>query len=246
MKIYGLIGNPLSHSFSQKYFTEKFVRESVHNCIYLNFETPELKQEILNLRSNFDLCGFNVTIPYKSQIILFLDEVAKECNEIGACNCVKVEHKKWTGYNTDITGFEKTFSPHLKGNHKKALVLGTGGSSKAVAYVLDKLGIDYKFVSRRISGNQNVMNYSDVTQSVMNEFSIVINTTPAGMYPNVHVSPELPYQFVSPKHYFFDLVYNPVKTLFLSKAEKRGALIENGGQMLIIQAEKSWEIWNEN
>lgn len=246
MKIYGLIGNPLSHSFSQKYFTEKFIRENVHNCIYLNFETPELEQEVLNLRKNFDLCGFNVTIPYKSQIIPFLDEVAEECSEIGACNCVKIEHKKWIGYNTDITGFEKTFSPHLMGSHTKALVLGTGGSSKAVAYVLAKLGIEYRFVSRNASGNPNVINYSDVTQSVMNEFSVVINTTPAGMYPNVHVSPELPYQSVSPNHYFFDLVYNPAKTLFLSKAEKRGALIENGEQMLTIQAEKSWEIWNEN
>lgn len=246
MKIYGLIGNPLSHSFSQKYFTEKFIRENLSNCIYLNFETADLQQEVSNLRNNFDICGFNVTIPYKSQIIQFLDEIGDECREIGACNCVKVEHKKWIGHNTDIAGFEETFSPHLQDNHKKALILGTGGSSKAVAYVLAKLGIEYKFVSRGALGNENVISYSDITQSVMNEFCVIINTTPAGMFPNVHVAPELPYQFVSPNHYFFDLVYNPAKTLFLSKAEKRGALIENGEQMLTVQAEKSWEIWNEN
>ncbi len=246
MKVYGLIGNPLSHSFSQKYFTEKFIEENISNCVYLNFETPDLDAEIINLKNNFDLCGLNITIPYKSRIISFLDEISEECTEIGACNCIKITQKKWLGFNTDVTGFEETFKPHLKPNHKKALILGTGGSSKAVAYVLKKLGIEYLFVSRQNSLEKSVITYSEITFATMNEFTIVINTTPAGMFPNVHLSPELPYQFVSANHYFFDLVYNPSKTLFLSKAENRGASIENGGEMLRIQAEESWRIWNQN
>ncbi len=246
MKVYGLIGNPLSHSFSQKYFTEKFIKENLNNCIYLNFETPELEREVRNLKSNFDLCGLNITIPYKSEIIAFLDEVSPECREIGACNCIKISDRKWLGFNTDVIGFEKTFSPHLKPDHQKALILGTGGSSKAVAYVLKKLGIEYLFVSRKKSLENCIIDYSEITFSVMNDYNVIINTTPLGMFPNVQLSPELPYQFISENHYFFDLIYNPGKTLFLSKAEKRGATIENGEQMLKIQAEESWRIWNQN
>ena len=246
MKIYGLIGNPLSHSFSQKYFTEKFIKENLTNSIYLNFETPDLDQELFNLKSNFDLCGLNVTIPYKSKIISFLDKVSQECKEIGACNCVKITNKKWSGFNTDVIGFETTFKSHLKKNHKKALILGTGGSAKAVAYVLKKLGIEYRFVSRKNSSENVIISYAEITSSVLNEFNIVINTTPAGMFPNIDTYPDLPYEFVSSKHYFFDLIYNPGKTLFLSKAHERGAVIENGEQMLTIQAEESWKIWNQN
>ena len=246
MKVYGLIGNPLSHSFSQKYFTEKFIKENLANCIYLNFETPDLDGEISNLKNNFDLCGLNITIPYKSKIISFLDEVSLECKEINACNCIKITNKRWVGFNTDVTGFEKTFVPHLKSEYKKALILGTGGSSKAVAYVLERLGIEYLFVSRKNALENKIINYSDITSSVMNECNIIINTTPAGMFPHVHLSPDLPYHFVSANHYFFDLIYNPPKTLFLSKASERGAVIENGEQMLTIQAEESWKIWNQN
>ncbi len=246
MKVYGLIGNPLSHSFSQKYFTEKFIKENLTNCIYLNFETPDLDGEISNLKNNFDLCGLNITIPYKSKIISFLDEVSPECKKIDACNCIKITNKRWAGFNTDVTGFEKTFIPHVRPNHKKALILGTGGSSKAVAYVLEKLEIEYLFVSRKNKLENNIINYSEITLPVMNEFNIIINTTPAGMFPNMDVSPDLPYHFVSANHYFFDLIYNPAKTLFLSKAAERGATIENGQQMLTIQAEESWKIWNQN
>lgn len=244
MKVYGLVGNPLSHSFSQKYFTEKFSKENLSNCIYLNFETPDLNREIFNLKNNFDICGLNITIPYKSKIISFLDSVSPECREIGACNCIKINTRKWTGFNTDVTGFEKTFKPHLKPYHTKALILGTGGSSKAVAFVLGKLGIEYLFVSRKNKIENKIIDYSEITFSVMDEFHIIINTTPLGMFPNVHFYPELPYQFVSKNHYFFDLIYNPSKTLFLSKAAERGAVIENGEKMLSIQAEESWKIWN--
>ncbi len=246
MKIYGLVGNPLSHSFSQKYFTAKFGQENLSNCIYLNFETLDLDNEILNLKNNFDLCGLNITIPYKSKIISFLNEVSPECKEIGACNCIKITNKKWTGFNTDVIGFEKTFMPHLKPNHKKALILGTGGSSKAVAYVLGKLGIEYLFVSRKNKMKNKIITYSEITFLVLKDFNIIINTTPAGMFPNDDHSPELPYQFVSENNYFYDLIYNPTKTLFLSKGEERGAVIENGKQMLLIQAEESWKIWNQD
>ena len=165
MKIYGLIGNPLGHSFSQKYFTEKFIEENLNNCIYVNFETSELEGEIRNLKNNFDLCGLNITIPYKSEIIAFLDEVSPECEEIGACNCIKIRDRKWLGFNTDIIGFEKTFKPHLRPNHQKALILGTGGSSKAIAYVLKKLGMEYLFVSRKNSSENRMIDYSEITFS---------------------------------------------------------------------------------
>ncbi|MEP6584630.1 MAG: shikimate dehydrogenase [Ginsengibacter sp.] len=244
MKIYGLLGNPLGHSFSQKYFTEKFFKEDIANCTYLNFETPELEREIPRLQSNLELCGLNVTIPYKSKILAFLEGASPECKAIEACNCIRISDQKWVGFNTDIIGFQNTFTPHLEPHHKKALILGTGGSSKAVAYVLEKLGIDYLFVSRNTFKNKNIA-YEDITSSILNEFNIVINTTPVGMFPNVKEYPKLPYNFVCKKHYFFDLIYNPQKTLFLSLAEERGAIIENGEKMLIIQAEESWKIWNE-
>ena len=185
----------------------------------------------------------NITIPYKSKIISFLDEVSPECTEIGACNCIKITNKKWIGFNTDIIGFEKTFAPHLKPHHTKALILGTGGSSKAVAYVLQKLGIEYLFVSRN-KASTNSIEYSNITLEIMQDFKVIINTTPVGMFPNDYEIPEIPYHYVSAEHYFFDLIYNPSKTLFLSKANDRGAIIENGEKMLIIQAEESWKIWN--
>jgi len=246
MKIYGLIGNPLSHSFSQKYFTEKFRKENIIGCSYLNFEIKDLNNEIYQLKTNPLLFGLNVTIPFKSQIIPYLDKVSEECNEINACNCIKIIDGTWFGFNTDVTGFEKSFSPLLQSHHTKALVLGTGGSSKAVAYVLKKLKIDFLFVSRKKEVSTGVINYDDVPPLLMREFTVVINTTPAGMFPNVDEYPQLPYEYVSEQHYFFDLIYNPSKTLFLSKAEAMGAVIKNGETMLSIQAEESWKIWNKN
>lgn len=245
MKIYGLLGNPLSHSFSQKYFSEKFQRENIDDCVYLNFETPDLDVKVKDLKNDANVWGLNVTIPYKTQVLSWLDFVSPACEEIGACNCIKIENKKWSGFNTDVTGFEKTFSPKLKSHHSKALILGTGGSSKAVSYVLKKLGIEYLFVSRTKHTSLNVFGYDEVTPDIMLEYNIVINTTPLGMFPNINNSPIIPYEFVTAEHYFFDLIYNPDTTLFLAKAKEKGAAIENGKNMLSIQAEESWKIWND-
>jgi shikimate dehydrogenase len=243
MKIYGLIGYPLSHSFSQKYFTEKFRKEHITGCRYLNFEIKDLDTEISRLKTASLICGLNVTIPYKFQIIPFLDQITDECRQVNACNCIRISAGKWAGFNTDVTGFEKSFVPQLREHHKKALVLGTGGSSKAVAYILQKLGIEYLFVTRQKQTGPGAIHYDNVSSSVLKDFTIVINTTPVGMYPNVDAYPNIPYEYVSEENYFFDLVYNPPKTLFLLKAESRGAVIKNGEEMLQIQAEESWKIW---
>jgi shikimate dehydrogenase len=243
MKIYGLIGNPLSHSFSRKYFLEKFQNENITDSDYLNFEVKDMDMEIPALRKSPLISGLNVTIPYKSQIIKFLDAVSPECLEIDACNCIKIVNGKWEGYNTDITGFEKSFLTERDPPHKKALILGTGGSSKAVAFVLKKLGIEFILVSSSKKDLPGIIHYEGLSKSIMDEYSIVINTTPVGMFPNTEDYPKIPYQYISEKHYFFDLIYNPSMTLFLLKAQERGARIKNGGDMLTIQAEESWKIW---
>jgi len=245
MKIYGLIGKTLHHSFSRRYFSEKFRSENLIDSEYRNFEIKNCDEEIPGLKKNPELKGLNVTIPYKTAIIPFLDEISLECKEINACNCIKIENRKWIGFNTDVIGFEKSFTPFLKPFQKKALILGTGGASNAVAFVLKKLNIEYLKVSREKSESDLVISYEDISEERMQEFHIVINTTPVGTFPNVNERPNLPYNFVTGKHYFFDLIYNPAKTSFLSLAEKHGAFIENGDKMLTIQAEESWRIWNE-
>lgn len=245
MKIYGLVGYPLGHSFSQKYFSEKFLVENITDCQYQNFELKDLDKEIPRLKILSNLYGLNVTIPYKTQIISYLDELTDECREMNACNCIKINNGKWIGYNTDVTGFEKSFLPHLKSYHKKALILGTGGASKAVAFVLKKLGIEFLMVTRNKEKSSSEINYDDISEKVLADCNIVINTTPVGMFPNVDAYPMLPYEYITDQFYFFDLIYNPAKTLFLSKAEEKGAVIENGEKMLIIQAEESWKIWGQ-
>jgi shikimate dehydrogenase len=245
MKIYGLIGQSLSHSFSQKYFSDKFIAEQIEGCEYQNFELQNLDKEVPVLKNIPNLCGLNVTIPYKSQIISFLDDATEECREMNACNCIQIKNGKWIGYNTDVIGFEKSFTPHLKPHHKKALILGTGGASKAVAFVLKKLGIDFLYVSRRKENSLSIIHYDDFSAKIIDDYTVVINTTPVGMFPNVDAYPQLPYENISGRHYFFDLIYNPAKTLFLSKAEEKGASVENGEKMLVIQAEESWTIWNK-
>ncbi|HXS56866.1 MAG TPA: hypothetical protein VN726_12135 [Hanamia sp.] len=243
MNIYGLVGRTLSHSFSEKYFSEKFQRENIINCQYRNFELKDLKTEIGKLKIDQDLKGLNVTIPYKTEIIPFLNELSEECNRINAVNCIKITNGKWKGFNTDITGFERSFVPHLKSFHQKALILGTGGASNAVAFVLEKLNIDFLKVSRKNEGSSSV-SYEKLPE-IFHEFQIVINTTPLGTFPDTNEFPPLPYHLINDQYYFFDLIYNPAKTLFLSLAEKNCAVIENGSKMLAIQAEESWRIWNE-
>ncbi len=244
MRVYGLIGNPLGHSFSKKFFAEKFRSESITGCVYRNYELKDLSAEIPQLKENTRIQGLNVTIPYKSAIISFLDVVSDDCREINACNCIKISDGKWVGFNTDIIGFTKSFSALLQPHHKKALILGTGGSSKAVAYSLQQLHIDFLFVSREKKDSPQIIAYEEISAQTMNDFTVIINTTPAGMFPNVDAYPKIPYELITSQHYFFDLVYNPPKTVFLQKAGSKGAVIKNGEDMLIIQAEESWGIWN--
>jgi len=243
MKIYGLIGRSLVHSFSEKYFSEKFEKENISDCEYRNFELKNLENEIPELKNNPHIRGLNVTIPYKRDVFSFLDEITSQCKAINACNCIKLSDGKWTGFNTDAVGFEKSFTPLLKPHHRKALILGTGGASNAVAFVLENLNIDFLKVSRSAQ-QSNVITYNDISPELFLEYTIVINTTPLGTFPKIEECPDLPYQYITNQHYFFDLIYNPAKTLFLSLAEEHGAVTCNGEKMLAIQAEESWRIWN--
>jgi shikimate dehydrogenase len=243
MTKYGLIGYPLSHSFSKKYFTEKFERESIQDHEYDLFPIDKITQLPLLLQAEIDLKGLNVTIPYKEQVIPFLDELTEVVKEIQACNCIRILNGKLIGYNTDVIGFEKTLERKLSNHHQRALVLGTGGAAKAVHYVLSKKGIEYLEVSRtKVDGS---ITYQEIGEQVISSHTLIINTTPLGMYPNIEEAPNLPYHLLSDQHYLYDLVYNPTKTKFLLEGETRGAVIENGADMLVIQAEASWDIWNQ-
>jgi shikimate dehydrogenase len=243
MRRYGLLGYPLTHSFSQKYFTEKWEREGIADCSYTNFSLPGI-DELPGVLLDADLCGLNVTIPYKEKVIPFLHDRSAVVSEIGACNCIKVEGSRLTGYNTDVVGFEQSLVRKLGDHHREALVLGTGGAAKAVEYVLKKLGIGYRLVTRRPRPDTADMGYEEVDASLLAAYTLIVNTTPLGMHPKVSDCPPLPYAAVTSRHYLFDLIYNPSRTLFLQKGEERGAVVENGYEMLILQAEESWRIWN--
>lgn len=239
---FGLIGYPLSHSFSQRFFTEKWAREGVRDCSYELFPISHIRDFPDVLAGHPYLVGLNVTIPYKEAVIAYLHELTEAAKTVGAVNVIAIRQGKLTGHNSDVFGFEQALSPHLKPWHRQALVLGTGGAAKAVVYVLQQFGINYRMVSR--TSGINTLNYKQITPDIMNETGLIINTTPLGMYPQVELCPDLPYHAVTDRHLFFDLIYNPEKTLFLQRAEQNGALILNGYQMLVLQAEKSWEIWN--
>ncbi|MFN5423340.1 MAG: shikimate dehydrogenase family protein [bacterium] len=243
IKSYGLIGYPLSHSFSKKYFTEKFQRELITDHVYELFPIESISRLPEILSSNPTLAGLNVTIPYKEQVIQYLDSCSPVVEEIGACNCIKIEDGKLTGYNTDVIGFAKSLEPKLKSTHRKALVLGTGGAAKAVHYALKEKGIDFLPVSRKRSDVS--IAYEDIDEQLLKEYTLIVNTTPLGMHPDIDKAPDIPYQFIGTEHYLFDLVYNPPITTFLSMGKERGAEIENGADMLVIQAEASWDIWNQ-
>ena len=245
MKLYGLIGYPLGHSFSKQYFTEKFEREGLRDCFFEAFPINSINEFSNLLDANPDLKGLGVTIPYKEQVLPFVDELSEEVRFIGATNSIKFTGNKLIAYNTDIIGFEQSFIKVLQPSHKKALVLGTGGASKAVQYVLEKLEIPYLLVTRNEVLNAGFINYNAIDKKIMDENSIIINCTPVGMSPNENASPELPYDLITSNHYLYDLVYKPAKTLFLQKGEAIGATIQNGYEMLVIQAEASWKIWNE-
>ncbi|HEY4151672.1 MAG TPA: shikimate dehydrogenase [Chitinophagaceae bacterium] len=242
MRQFGLIGYPLSHSFSQKFFTDKFEKEGLKDCRYEAYSIPAIAELPALLKKHPSLEGLNVTIPYKEQVIRYLSEQSPVVQEVGACNCIRIKEGKLVGYNTDVIGFEQSLSKHLQPHHKKALILGTGGAGKAVEYVLKKRGIRYRYVSRKPSVNH--FSYEQVTPAILAEYTLIINTTPLGMYPNVTQAPPFPYNALTAKHYLFDAIYNPAKTLFLQRGEQHGAAIQNGLDMLIIQAEESWKIWN--
>jgi shikimate dehydrogenase len=243
MNRYGLIGFPLSHSFSEKYFANKFLQEGVTDCIYQNFPIENI-QDIYQLIADMpDLKGLNVTIPYKEKILHLLTTSNEIVKAIGACNCVKIEKEKLFGYNTDVIGFKKSFQQHLKPYHTKALILGDGGAAKAVAYVFEKTGIEYIYVVRKgFSGDRKIL-FNNITDSLIASHTVIVNSTPLGTYPNIHECPSINYDILTPRHYLYDLVYNPEKTLFLQKGEAKGAFIKNGYEMLLLQAEESWKIW---
>lgn len=245
MKMYGLIGYPLGHSFSKKYFTEKFEREGIANCCYENFPIPNISDLKEILLQHPQLCGFNITIPYKQAILPFLDDHSNLPESLQACNCVKIAGNKLAGYNTDIAGFEKSLLQKLQAQHTHALVLGNGGAADAVKFVLKKLHINFKVVSRQLHKDAH-LTYEALTETVVKDHLLIINTTPLGTFPNVDECPSIPYQFITARHYLFDLVYNPPVTLFLKKGLAQGAAIKNGADMLEIQAEESWKIWNAN
>ncbi|MDE6537804.1 MAG: shikimate dehydrogenase [Muribaculaceae bacterium] len=245
MRNFGLIGFPLGHSFSKRYFTEKFKSQNIdaHYELYPLAEIS-LLSELLDKVEN--LCGLNVTIPYKQDVFTFLNDIDESAKEIGAVNTIKISNiggvKKLKGFNTDYIGFTETLLPLLRPDIKKGLVLGTGGASKAVVYALKSLGITPTLVSR-ISGN-GILSYSELTPEIMEDNLLIVNTTPLGMYPNVATAPEIPYSLLGPNHICYDLVYNPELTTFMRKSMEQGATVKNGLDMLYGQAEAAWEIWN--
>ena len=241
MAVFGIIGYPLGHSFSKKYFEEKFRQLGIErDASFQNF-AMETMEELPQVLSTPGLEGFCITIPHKKNIIAYLTEVAPEVGEMGACNCVRIKDGQLFGYNTDIIGFEKSFVPQLTPERNKALVLGTGGASAAVTFVLKKQGIPYRCVSRNTPGTWS---YSQINKDIIDQYKIIVNCTPLGMFPNVDSAPPLPYQYLTEKHYLYDLVYNPAETKFLSLGKEKGAATENGLQMLVLQAEENWRIWN--
>lgn len=244
MRRFGIIGFPLSHSFSQKYFTDKFAREGIGDCVYEQFPIRSVEELPSILQHYPDLRGLNVTIPYKQAVVPYLHQSCLP-EGMNACNCIRIDDGRLTGFNTDIAGFEKSFAPFLEKHHTQALVLGNGGAAEAVIYVLKRLGIGYQIVSRQSHGG-STLSYEQLDENIMAAHALIINTTPLGTFPDTERSAPIPYEFVTPNHYLFDLVYNPSKTLFLKKGEERGARIKNGLDMLGIQAEEGWKIWNAN
>ena len=237
MKTYGLIGRNISYSFSRNYFNNKFKNENILNFQYINFDIDNLAE--LNNIFNINNLGFNVTIPYKECIIQYLDSLDFHADKIGAVNTIKIENEKKIGFNTDWIGFKKSLQPLLKPHHTKALILGTGGASKAVIYALEQLQIESLIVSR--NGKKS---YEDLSKEIIQNHTIIINCTPVGTFPNVNSSPNIPYNYITENHLAYDLIYNPAETLFLKTCKEKGAVIKNGLEMLEIQAEESWKIWN--
>jgi shikimate dehydrogenase len=247
MKCYGLIGFPLTHSFSQKYFTDKFEREGIIHCSYANYPIENIGFLPHLIAGNENLMGLNVTIPYKEQVIPYLDEVDDNIPLIGAVNTLKITRKSGKihlkGYNTDVYGFSASLKPYLKEHYQKALILGTGGASKAAAFVLEGLGFEITWVSRNPKNDKQV-SYARLTPELVAGARVIVNTSPLGMYPDTGSCPDIPYEAITPDHVLFDMIYNPPETKFMTLGGKQGAKVINGLKMLHLQAERSWKIWN--
>ena len=239
---FGLVGKNIDYSFSRSYFTNKFVELGLNNHVYENFDLQQIEDFPSVLRTYNDLCGLNVTIPYKEVVIPYLDEIDAEASEIGAVNTIRFTSRGLIGYNTDVFGFKEAISTKLHSLDNKALILGTGGASKAVAHVLGQLGLEYKIVSRTPAADQ--LNYSDLGAELIAVHTVIVNCTPLGTFPDTNQKPPLPYHLFDQRHFLFDLIYNPEETLFLKEGSLKGARVLNGLPMLEFQAEKAWEIWN--
>lgn len=241
MKLFGLIGYPLSHTFSPGYFNEKFGKEHI-NAEYRPFPLEDLGRfpELLNTYPL--LQGLNVTIPYKEKIIPYLDGLDKQAQDIGAVNCIRFNNGKLMGFNTDASGFRDTIAPLLQAHHKAALILGTGGASRAVRYILEQAGLQCLLVSR--AQGKETIRYEELSSDILKKYNVIVNTTPVGMYPHQEEAPAIPYQYLTADHLLYDVIYNPAETLFLKKGRQQGAMIKNGYEMLVNQAEGSWLVWN--
>jgi shikimate dehydrogenase len=240
----GLLGRNISYSFSISYFKSKFEKEGITNITYENFDIEDISMFPSIIKNTKGLKGLNVTIPYKQAVIPYLDEIDKKAKAIGAVNTIKIEENdKLIGYNTDCYGFEESLKPYLKPHHKKVLILGTGGASKAIAYVLDELNIIYDYVSRNASKHVQ-FTYNELNKTIIKDYDIIINCTPIGTFPNIDNCPDIPYKAITDKHILFDLIYNPLETKFLKLGKEQNATTINGLKMLELQAEKSWSIWN--
>lgn len=244
MRKFGLIGKNISYSFSEKYFTDKFKKLKLSTHKYSTYDLNKISEIEKLLLSTPNITGLNVTIPYKESIMKYLDGVSDVAREIQAVNTIKISKGKLLGYNTDVYGFEKSIKPFFEPQHRRALILGTGGAAKAVAYVLKKLDVDFFYVSRNPKGEDQV-SYIDLTKEAISKYYFIINCSPVGTYPNVDECPSIPYDGITAKHLLYDLVYNPQETLFLKKGKNNGATIVNGLSMLHHQAEEAWRIWNE-
>lgn len=244
-KRFGLIGKNIAYSFSKKYFTEKFDQLGLNHCEYINYDLDQIEDFDKVVLKDLDiLAGLNVTIPYKQSIIPYLDEIDDEANSIGAVNTVKIlENNRLKGYNTDAYGFETSLKSCWRGHERNALILGTGGASKAVAHVLDQLGISFLFVSRG-KKSEGVINYKEIDKELLMNNELIINCSPVGTFPNLEARPDLPYEYLTENHLLYDLIYNPHRTAFLKMGEAAGAIVINGESMLMHQANRSWEIWN--
>lgn len=247
MRIFGLIGFPLGHSFSKNYFAEKFARENIYDCRYENYPVRSIEELPGIIRSNSDINGLNVTVPHKTTVLRYVDFIDPAVSEIGAANVLKIKRNKnktsISAFNSDITGISDTLLPYITGNIRKALILGTGGSSKAVEFTLQNFGIEIQKISR--SKHADTLTYDEIDSVIMEDADLIINTTPLGMYPDISTKPAINYDLLNEKHILFDLVYNPEMTSFLKMGKEKGCRIISGLKMLYSQAERSWEIWND-